>query len=123
MAEIAVSAAQASQIKAIYNGLDQYDKRAVEVHLKLQPQLRGWFCSQKRTGHTSREQVNLIYLVYSYIFACIFVIGVFFLGLLYHLAQPEIGLLRPSASSRARSTRKHKQLLALVKSHTVGYYF
>ena len=55
---IAVSAAQASQIKALYNGLDEYDKRAVEVHLKSQRQLRGRFCSQKRTGHTSREQMR-----------------------------------------------------------------
>ena len=55
---IAVSAAQASQIKALYNGLEEYDKRAVEVHLELQRQLRGRFCSQKRTGHTSREQMR-----------------------------------------------------------------
>ena len=55
---IAVSATQARQIKDLYNGLEEYDKRAVEVHLKSQPQLRGRFCSQKRTGHTSREQMR-----------------------------------------------------------------
>ena len=55
LTRIAVSAAQ---IKALYNSMEEYDKRAVEVHLKLQMQLRGPFCSQKRTGHTSREQMN-----------------------------------------------------------------
>ena len=53
-----MSVAQASQIKALYDGLEEYDKRAVEVHLKSQRQLRGHFCSQRRTGHTSREQMR-----------------------------------------------------------------
>ena len=55
---IAVSAVQVSQIKALYNGLEEYDKRAEEVHFKSHRQLRGRFCSQKRTGHISREQMR-----------------------------------------------------------------
>ena len=45
---IAVSAAQAERIKALCNALDEYDKRAIEVHLiSQQPCLRGHFCSQR----------------------------------------------------------------------------
>ena len=56
---IAVSAAQAEKIKALCNALDEYDKRAIEVHLRSQqPCLRGHFCSQKGRGHTTIEQMR-----------------------------------------------------------------
>ena len=56
---IAVSAAQAEKIKALCNALDDYDKRAIEVHLRSQqPSLRGHFCSRKGTGHTTIEQMR-----------------------------------------------------------------
>jgi len=56
---LAVSAAQAEKIKALCDALDDYDKRAIEVHLRSQqPHLRGRFCSQKRTGHMTREQMR-----------------------------------------------------------------
>ena len=56
---IAVSAAQAEKIKALCNALDEYDKRAIEVHLRSQqPRLRGHFCSRKGTGHTTIEQMR-----------------------------------------------------------------
>ena len=48
---IAVSTAQAERIKALCNALDDYDKRAIEVHLRSQqPSLRGHFCSRKEQG-------------------------------------------------------------------------
>jgi len=56
---LAVSAAQAEKITALCDALDDYDKRAIEVHLRSQQShLRGRFCSQKRTGHTTREQMR-----------------------------------------------------------------
>ena len=56
---LAVSAVQAEEIKALCNALDDYDKEAIKVHLRSQqPRLRGHFCSQKRTGHTTREQMR-----------------------------------------------------------------
>ena len=56
---LAVSAVQAKEIKTLCNALDDYDKRVTEVHLRSQkPRLRGRFCSQKRTGHTTREQMR-----------------------------------------------------------------
>ena len=56
---IAVSAAQAERIKALCNALDEYDKRAIEVHLRSQqPSLSGHFCSRKGTGHTTIEQMG-----------------------------------------------------------------
>ena len=57
---IAVSMAQADRLKALYTALETYDKKAIEVHLRSQqPNLRGCFCSQKRSsGHTSREQMR-----------------------------------------------------------------
>ena len=56
---IAVSTAQAEKIKALCNALDDYDKRAIEVHLRSQqPSLRGHFCSRKGTGHTTIEQMR-----------------------------------------------------------------
>ena len=52
-------AAQAEKIKALCNALDEYDKRAIEVHLRSQqPRLRGHFCSRKGTGHTTIEQMR-----------------------------------------------------------------
>ena len=56
---LAVSAAQANQIKALCDALASYGKRAVEVHLRSQqPHLRGRFCSCKRTGQTTIEQMR-----------------------------------------------------------------
>ena len=55
---LAVSTAQANTIKALYDALDTYDKKAAEVNLRSQPRLRGGFCSQKSTGHTTREQIK-----------------------------------------------------------------
>ena len=56
---IAVSAAQADRIKSLYEALDDYDKRPIEVYLKPQkPHLRGHFCSKKGTGHTTVEQMR-----------------------------------------------------------------
>ena len=54
-----MSAAQAERIKALWDALDVFDKRATEVHLRSQqPHLRGRFCSRKRTGHTTTEQMR-----------------------------------------------------------------
>ena len=55
---IAVSAAQATQVKALYYALDIFDRQATKVLLRSQPHLRGRFCSQKRMGHTTREQMR-----------------------------------------------------------------
>ena len=57
--DLAVSAVQAERIKALCDALDEYDKRAIEVHLRSQqPHLGGRFCSQKQTGHTTREPMR-----------------------------------------------------------------
>ena len=56
---LGVSAAQANRIKALCDALDSYDKRAIYVYLRSQqPHLRGRFCSPKRTGHTTIEQMR-----------------------------------------------------------------
>jgi len=56
---IAVSTAQVTRLKDLYDALDTVDKRAIEVHLRSQqPHLRGSFCSAKRTGHTTKEQMR-----------------------------------------------------------------
>ena len=74
---LAVSAVQAKEIRAFCNALDDYDKRAIEVHLRSQkPCLRGRFCSQKCTGHTTREQMRryiiILYLMHYKIMLCMF---------------------------------------------------
>ena len=57
LTSLAVSVAQAQRIKALYDALDKYDKKAIKVHLRSQqPCLRGHFCSQKRTGYNTEEQ-------------------------------------------------------------------
>ena len=63
---IAVSMAQADRLKALYNALEPYDKKAIEVHLRSQqPNLRGRFCSQKcSSGHISREQMRKFMYIY-----------------------------------------------------------
>ncbi|XP_065894775.1 uncharacterized protein [Dysidea avara] len=54
-----VSNEEVQKIKALWDDLDPYDKRATEVLLKSQPlNLRGHFCGQKRTGHTTTEQMR-----------------------------------------------------------------
>ena len=56
---IALSVVQANKIKSLCDALDNYDKRAIEVYLRLrQPHLRGHFCSQKQTGHMTTEQMR-----------------------------------------------------------------
>ena len=56
---LSVSNEEVQKIKALWDDLDPYDKRATEVLLKSQPlNLRGHFCGQKRTGHTATEQMR-----------------------------------------------------------------
>ena len=56
---LSVSVAQAERIKALCDALDDYNKRAIEVHLRSQqPHLRGHFCSRKRTRHTTIGQMG-----------------------------------------------------------------
>ncbi|XP_065902068.1 uncharacterized protein [Dysidea avara] len=45
-------------IKALWNAMDPFDKKATEIILKSQVQLRGHFSSQKKTGHTTTEQMK-----------------------------------------------------------------
>ena len=49
---------QAEQIKNLYNALHAFDKKAVEVRLKLLTHLRGRFCSKKQSGHTNIQQIR-----------------------------------------------------------------
>ena len=56
---LSVSNEEVQKIKALWDDLDPYNKRATEVLLKSQPlNLRGHFCGQKRTGHTTTEQMR-----------------------------------------------------------------
>ena len=55
---LSLSNGEAQKIKALWNALDPYDKKATEVMIKSQVQLRGHFCSQKNTGNTTREQMR-----------------------------------------------------------------
>ena len=48
-------------IKALWNSLDPFDKKATEIILKSQVQLRGHLCSQKKIGHTTTEQMKRYY--------------------------------------------------------------
>ena len=68
---LGVSAAQAEKIKALCNALDDYDRRAIEVHLRLQqPSLWGCLCSSwKQTGHTTEVQVRRY--VQEHLYTCI----------------------------------------------------
>ena len=45
-------------IKALWNSLDHFDKKATEIILKSQVQLQGHLCSQKKIGHTTTEQMK-----------------------------------------------------------------
>ena len=60
LADIGVSTAQASErFKVLHIILELYDKKAIEVHFRLQkPNLRGCICHQKSSGHTTREQMR-----------------------------------------------------------------
>ena len=59
LVELTGIAMSVDRIKLLYDALDDYDKRAVEVHLRLQqPNLRGRFSQQKQTGHTTVEQMR-----------------------------------------------------------------
>ena len=63
---LAVSAVRVKKIKALCNALDDYNKKATEVHLKSQkPCLKGCLCSQKQTGHTTRDQMRKYILTYN----------------------------------------------------------
>ena len=75
---IAMSAAQVDRIKLLYDALDDYDKRAIEVHLRSQqPNLRGSFGRKKRTGHTTVEQMKR-YVSSSFIcLMCVYICQVF----------------------------------------------
>ena len=55
---IAPTTKQAEQIKNLYNALHTFDKKAIEVRLKLQTHLRGRFCSKKHSGHTTIQQMR-----------------------------------------------------------------
>ena len=87
---LAVSAAQTEKIKALCDALDDYDKKAIDVRLRpQQPRLRGRFCSQKRTGHTTKEQMRRLCLkidlhLYILIVNCFCTTDVFSLGSLCH---------------------------------------
>ena len=60
---LAVSTAQAERIEALCNALDDYDKKGIEERLRShQPRPRGRFCSHKRTGHTTKEQMRRVFL-------------------------------------------------------------
>ena len=48
---LSLSNGEAQKIKALWNALDPYDKKATEVILKSQVQLRGHF-------YTTREQIR-----------------------------------------------------------------
>ena len=83
---IPMSAAQVDRIKLLYDALDDYDKRAVEVHLRSQqPNLRGCFGQHKRTGYTTVEQMRR-YVNNSFIcLMCVYICpGIFSLGHLCH---------------------------------------
>ena len=59
LADIAVSTAQAERLKVLHNTLELYDKKAIEVHFRLQKlNLRGCICHQKSSGHTTRQQMR-----------------------------------------------------------------
>ena len=48
---LGVSAAQARKIKTLCDALDDFDKMAIEVHLRSQqPHLSGRFCRRKQTS-------------------------------------------------------------------------
>ena len=58
---ISVTNKEAHRIKTLWNALDSYDKKTTEVILKSQVQL-----SQKRTGHTTVQQMRR-YVVFSFV--------------------------------------------------------
>jgi len=47
--------------------LRSFDKKATNVFLRSPPKLRGHFCSQKRTGYTTREQIRSFFSNTEYI--------------------------------------------------------
>jgi len=53
-----VSEEEAQRIKTLWEALDSFDKKATNVFLRSPPTLRGHFCSEKRTGHTTKEQMR-----------------------------------------------------------------
>ena len=62
---LSLSNGEAQEIKTLWNSLDPYDKGVTKVLLKSQVQLRGRFCRQKRTGHTTVEQMRR-YIIFVY---------------------------------------------------------
>ena len=79
-------AAQAQRIKPLWDALADFDKRATEVHLRLQqPNLRGRFGKLKRSGHTTTEQMKryvqqCLYMCKKCLCVCLCAIGSFSLG-------------------------------------------
>ena len=64
-------------------------QRAVEVHLRSQPRLRGCFCSEKRSsGHTTREQMRR-YISTFMNFAFMFILDASYLELQFHWSHQE----------------------------------
>ncbi|XP_065903579.1 uncharacterized protein [Dysidea avara] len=59
---LSVSEEEAQRIKALWDSLDAFDKRVTKVFLRSPPTMRGHFCGQKRTGHTTREQMRRCFL-------------------------------------------------------------
>jgi len=52
---ISSSNEEAHMIKTLWNALDPYGNKATKVILKIQVQLRGRFCSQKKTGRSTMQ--------------------------------------------------------------------
>lgn len=67
---ISTSNEEAHMIKTLWNALDPFDKKATEVILKTQVRLRGHFCSQKKTGHTTVQQMRR-YFEFNLMYVCI----------------------------------------------------
>jgi len=54
---IAPTTKQAEKIKNLYNAQHAFDKKVIEVRLKLHT-LKDRFCSKKRSGHTTIQQMR-----------------------------------------------------------------
>ena len=52
---IAVSTDEAAHIKVLYNALDSFDKKKIDIKLKSLPELRGQFCRHRKAVHSHSE--------------------------------------------------------------------
>ena len=59
---------KAHMIKTLWNALDPYGNKATEVILKTQVRLRGHFCSQKKTCHTTVQQMRRYFVCNNFVF-------------------------------------------------------